>query len=84
MPLLKTKALPVSDVPNCESWVNGFGGGACSEAEMALRSSETCRVHTSVYAARRSATAGVRAPRIWPVHSMGWVIVEEVGDRLAG
>jgi hypothetical protein len=23
MPLLKTKALPVSDVPNCESWVNG-------------------------------------------------------------
>ena len=21
MPLLKTKALPVSDVPNCESWV---------------------------------------------------------------
>jgi hypothetical protein len=23
MPLLKTKALPVSDVPNCESWV-GF------------------------------------------------------------
>jgi hypothetical protein len=22
MPLLKTKALPVSDVPNCESWVN--------------------------------------------------------------
>jgi len=55
MPLLKTKALPVSDVPNCESWVNGFGGGACSEAEMALRSSETCRVHTSVHAARKSA-----------------------------
>ena len=22
MPLLKTKALPVSDVPNCESWVS--------------------------------------------------------------
>ena len=22
MPLMKTKALPVSDVPNCESWVS--------------------------------------------------------------
>jgi len=27
--------------------------------------------------------AGVRAPRVWTVHSMGWEIVEEVGDRLA-
>jgi len=25
MPLLKTKALPVSDVPNCESWGNLYG-----------------------------------------------------------
>jgi len=32
-----------------------------SEAEIALTSSETCRVHTSVHAARGSADAGVRA-----------------------
>ena len=36
-----------------------------SEAEIALRSSETCRVHTSAHA------TGL------PVHSMGWEIVEE-------
>ena len=26
MPLLKTKGIPASDLPNCEGWVNNSGG----------------------------------------------------------
>jgi hypothetical protein len=37
MPLLKTKALPVSDVPNCESWVKELGRESVDEQSMHQR-----------------------------------------------
>ena|ERR1700731_2642840 len=48
-----------------------------SEAEIALR-----RVKHVAYTRVCTLHARVRAPRVWPVHSMGWTIGQEVGDRI--